>query len=151
VSVNPLNSDVIKTFESVEIKVVLTAKRDIGDPGMYVGILTSENARIAGIDFKDFASVPPIKVGERFELGFLIDELPLLGGTYQLEIHVKDVSRHKIERVGNVFQFEVAETSVYGGRKLDAWFGSVGLKATAVQKLPSVTSEMVQSVESQVS
>jgi len=141
VSVNPLNSDVIKTFESVEIKVVLTAKRDIGDPGMYVGILTSENARIAGIDFKDFASVPPIKAGERFELGFLIDELPLLGGTYQLEIHMKDVSRHKIERVGNVFQFEVAETSVYGGRKLDAWFGAIGLKATAIQRLPSESGE----------
>jgi len=139
VSINPLGAEVIKTFESVEIKVVLTAKKDVGDPGMYVGILTSDNARIAGIDFKDFAHVPPIRAGERFELGFLIDELPLLGGTYQLEIHVKDLSHHKIERVGNLFQFEVVETSVYGGRKLDAWFGSVGLKATAIQKLPSVS------------
>jgi ABC-type polysaccharide/polyol phosphate transport system ATPase subunit len=138
VSIKPLGAEVIKTFESVEIKVVMTAKRDLGDPGMYVGILTTENARIAGIDFKDFSSVPPIKAGERFELGFVIDELPLLGGTYQLEIHVKDIARHKIERVGNLFQFEVAETSVYGGRKLDAWFGAVGLKATAIQKLPSV-------------
>jgi lipopolysaccharide transport system ATP-binding protein len=143
VSINPLGAEVIKTFESVEIKVVLTAKKDVGDPGMYVGILTSDNARIAGIDFKDFAHVPPIRAGERFELGFLIDELPLLGGTYQLEIHVKDLSHHKIERVGNLFQFEVVETAVYGGRKLDAWFGSVGLKATAVQKLPTVSDETV--------
>ena len=143
VSISPLGAEVIKTFESVEIKVVLTAKKDVGDPGMYVGILTSDNARIAGIDFKDFAHVPPIRAGERFELGFLIDELPLLGGTYQLEIHVKDISHHKIERVGNLFQFEVAETSVYGGRKLDAWFGSVGLKATAIQKLPAVSDETV--------
>jgi hypothetical protein len=76
-------------------------------------------------------------------LGFVIDELPLLGGTYQLEIHVKDIARHKIERVGNLFQFDVVETSVYGGRKLDGWFVSVGLKATAIQKLPSESSETV--------
>jgi ABC-type polysaccharide/polyol phosphate transport system ATPase subunit len=151
VSIHPLGAKVIKTFERVEITVVLTAKKDLGDPGMYVGILTSDNARIAGMDFKDFAHVPPIRAGERFELGFLIDEFPLLGGTYQLEIHVKDLSHHKIERVGNLFQFEVAETSVYGGRKLDAWFGSVGLKATAIQKLPSVTTEIVQSAGTQVS
>jgi lipopolysaccharide transport system ATP-binding protein len=146
VSINPLDADVIKTFESAEIKVVLTAKKDIGDPGMYVGILTAENARIAGLDFKDFSTVPPIKAGERFELGFLIDEFPLMGGSYQLEIHVKDMANHKIERVGSLFQFEVAETNVYGGRKLDSWFGSVGLKATAVQKLPNVTDEIAQTV-----
>jgi lipopolysaccharide transport system ATP-binding protein len=143
VSVTPLGAEVIKTFESVEIRVVLTARRDLGDPGMYLGILTSENARIAGLDFKDFSHVPPVRAGERFELGFVIDELPLLGGTYQLEIHVKDIARHKIERVGNLFQFDVVETSVYGGRKLDGWFGSVGLKATAIQKLPSESSETV--------
>jgi ABC-type polysaccharide/polyol phosphate transport system ATPase subunit len=144
VSINPIDgAEVIKTFAGVEIKVVLTAKMDLGDPGMYVGILTSENARIAGLDFKDFSSVPPIKAGERFELGFLIDELPLLGGTYQLEIHVKDLARHKIERVSNLFQFEVAETSVYGGRKLDAWFGSIGLRVTPIQKLAEVTDEMM--------
>jgi lipopolysaccharide transport system ATP-binding protein len=130
VSVTALGSDVIKTFEQVEIKVGFIAKEDIGDPGLYIAILTTENARIAGLDFKDFASIPPIKAGEVVEMGFLIDELPLLAGTYQLEIHLKDVANHKIERVGNVFQFDVAETVVYGGRKLDAWFGSVGLRAT---------------------
>jgi lipopolysaccharide transport system ATP-binding protein len=141
VTIEPLNADVIKTFETIEIRVALTAKRDIGDPGMYVGILTTENTRVAGLDFKDFSSVPPIKAGERFEMGFVIDELPLLGGTYQIEIHVKDMARHKIERVANLFQFEVAETSVYGGRKLDAWFGSVGLKPTPIQKLPAAVSD----------
>jgi len=141
VSIEPLNADVIKTFETMEIRVALTAKRDIGDPGMYVGILTAENTRVAGLDFKDFASVPPIKAGEPFEMGFVIDELPLLGGTYQVEIHVKDMAKHKIERVANLFQFEVAETSVYGGRKLDAWFGSVGLKATPIKELPAALSD----------
>jgi len=133
VIVTALGSDVIKTFEEVELKVVLTAKEDIGDPGLYIAILTTENSRIAGLDFKDFCKIPPIKAGESVEMGFLVDELPLLGGTYQLEIHLKDMHCHKIERVGTLFQFDVAETSVYGGRKLDAWFGSVGLRARALQ------------------
>ena len=136
VNVKAIGSEVIKTFEPVELKVLLTAKQDIGDPGLYVSILSSENARIAGLDFKDFASLPPVKAGNRFEIGFRIDELPLLGGNYQLEIHVKDMSSHKIERVGNLFEFDVAESTVYGGRKLDAWFGSVGLKASA---LPTIS------------
>ena len=133
VSVTSQTADVIKTFEEVEVKVVLTPKVDIGDPGLYVSILTTENSRIAGLDLKDFCSVPPIKAGESVEMGFLISELPLLHGTYQLEIHVKDIACNKIERVGHLFQFDVAEATVYGGRKLDRWFGSVGLKASALQ------------------
>jgi lipopolysaccharide transport system ATP-binding protein len=133
VSVTALGADVVKTFAEVEIKVVLTAKEDIGDPGLYVSILTTENARIAGLDFKDFSSIAPIRAGESVEMGFLVEELPLLAGTYQLEIHLKDMASHKIERVGNMFQFDVAETRVYGGRKLDGWFGAVGLKASPLQ------------------
>jgi lipopolysaccharide transport system ATP-binding protein len=133
VRVTALGAEVIKTFEEVEVRVVLTAKEDIGDPGLYISILTTENARISGLDFKDFSSMQPIRAGESVEMGFLINELPLLAGTYQLEIHLKDMACHKIERVGNLFQFDVAEARVYGGRKLDAWFGSVGLKASALK------------------
>jgi hypothetical protein len=53
-------------------------------------------------------------------------------GAYQLEIHLKDMGRSLVEIVPRTFEFEVAETGVYGGRKLDGWFGSVGLKACAV-------------------
>jgi hypothetical protein len=51
---------------------------------------------------------------------------------YQVEIHLKDMSRRLVEFVPRTFEFEVAETDVYGGRKLDAWFGNVGLRAQAV-------------------
>jgi hypothetical protein len=37
-----------------------------------------------------------------------------------------------IEFVPRTFEFEVAETDVYGGRKLDAWFGNIGLRAKAL-------------------
>jgi hypothetical protein len=53
-------------------------------------------------------------------------------GSYQLEIHLKDMARSLVEIVPRTFEFEVAETEVYGGRKLDGWFGTVGLKANAV-------------------
>ncbi len=67
--------------------------------------------------------------GEPAELGFTIESLPLLPGSYQLEIHLKDMARRLVEFVPRTYKFEVAETEVYGGRKLDGWFGNVGLKA----------------------
>jgi len=60
--------------------------------------------------------------------------LPLLPGVYQLEVHLKDMARGLIEMVPRAYQFEVAETQVYGGRKLDRWFGTVGLRASAFNR-----------------
>jgi hypothetical protein len=56
-------------------------------------------------------------------------------GMYQVEIHLKDIAKHLIEIVPQTFQFEVAETEVYGGRKLDGWFGSVGLRAQPLENI----------------
>ena len=123
---------VIKTFDPVTITVNVTAKTDIHDPGVYFGVLSSDQQRIAGLDFKDFKTIPGIRAGQRCELGFSLDSLPILPGNYQLEIHLKDMAEHKIEFVPGNFNFEVAETLIYGGRKLDGWFGHVGLKATAI-------------------
>jgi hypothetical protein len=41
------------------------------------------------------------------------------------------MARRLIEIMPRTFKFEVAETEVYGGRKLDGWFGNVGLRAHA--------------------
>jgi lipopolysaccharide transport system ATP-binding protein len=130
VLITPTRSTVIKTFEPVDIRVQLKAKVDIGDPGLYVSLLTSEFHRLVGIDFKDFASIPMIRAGDRTEIGFRIDSLPLMPGIYQIEIHLKDVSKNRIELLPRHYSFDVAETPVYGGRRLDRWFGSVGVKAT---------------------
>jgi len=132
VTVSAQGEEVVKTFSQVEIKVAFTPKERIQDPGVYVSILTNEHFRIAGLDLKDFCSSAPIKAGEYVEMGFVIDALPLLAGSYQLEIHLKDVAAHKIEQVPETFSFDVAETPIYGGRKLDTWFGSVGLKARPI-------------------
>ncbi len=42
------------------------------------------------------------------------------------------MARLLVEIVPRTFEFEVAETEVYGGRKLDGWFGNIGLKAQAL-------------------
>lgn len=123
------NSQVIKTFDPVEVSVEFITKSEIEDPGLYVSILTMESRRLAGLDFKDFTSAAPLPAGHVCELGFRIESLPLLPGAYQLEIHLKDMARRLVEVVPRTFEFEVAETQVYGGRKLDGWFGSVGLRA----------------------
>ena len=125
------HSPVIKTFDPVEVKVCFVPKAEVGDAGLYVSILTTDSRRLTGLDFKDFATAPRLQAGEVCELGFAVESLPLLPGTYQLEVHLKDMARGLIETVPRAYQFEVAETQVYGGRKLDRWFGTVGLRAQA--------------------
>ena len=122
---------IIKTFDAVAVKVRFVAKTDIADPGLYVSILTTDSRRLTGLDFKDFANASPLRAGETCELGFAVESLPLLPGAYQLEIHSKDMSRGLVEIVPHAYRFEVAETQVYGGRKLDGWFGNIGLRAHA--------------------
>ena len=133
VQVSSVTGPVIKTFDPVELKVKFIPKADIPDPGLYVSILTMDSRRLTGLDLKDFVTAAPLREGETAELGFRIESLPLLPGTYQVEIHLKDMSKHLIEFVPQTFEFEVAETDVYGGRKLDRWFGSVGLKAHGIE------------------
>ena len=132
VEISSIAGPVIKTFDPVQVKVRFVPKTDIQDPGLYVSILTMESRRLTGLDLKDFITTDALPVGRPVELGFTIESLPLLPGSYQLEIHLKDMARRLIEIVPQTFDFEVAETDVYGGRKLDAWFGNVGLKARAL-------------------
>ena len=120
---------VIKTFDPVQVKVRFVPKIEIEDPGLYVSILTMDSRRLTGLDLKDFITTASLPAGEVAELGFTIESLPLLPGSYQLEIHLKDMAKQLIEIVPRTFKFEVAETEVYGGRKLDGWFGNVGLRA----------------------
>jgi homopolymeric O-antigen transport system ATP-binding protein len=130
VRIRPTAATVIKTFEPVEIRIRFRPKIDVGDPGLYVGFLNAEFQLIAGLDFKDFATVPQLRSGETTEIGFRIDSIPLLPGLYQMEIHLKDMSQHLVEFLPRHYSFEVAETPVYGGRRLDRWFGNVGVKAS---------------------
>ena len=125
---------IIKTFDDIEIRIKFTGKVDIREPGLYVGIRTLENQRIAGLDFRDFQTAPLIHAGETVEMGFRLTEMPFLPGDYELELHLKDMAEHRIEIVPRAYQFQVAESPVYGGRKLDSWFGHVGLNAVSILK-----------------
>ena len=122
---------VIKTFDTVQVKVQFVPRAEIQDPGLYVSFLTMDSRRLTGLDLKDFITTASLPAGQPAELGFTIESLPLLPGNYQIEIHLKDMAKRLVEIVPRTFKFEVAETEVYGGRKLDGWFGNVGLKARA--------------------
>jgi lipopolysaccharide transport system ATP-binding protein len=130
VKVTPLGGTVIKTFDPVRVTVLVTPKQQVEDVGLYVGIQTVDGQLLAGLDLKDFQTVGVVSSGATIELGFHINSLPLLPGSYQLELHLKDMATGRIERIPSAFAFDVAESPVYGGRKLDHWFGRVGLKAT---------------------
>ena len=130
VEIKSETSPVIKTFDTVRISVKFIPKVAIPLPVIFVSILTLESRRLASLDFRDFGTAVPVESGEACELGFTIEALPLLPGPYQLEIHLLNF-REQFELVPHTYQFEVAETQVYGGRKLDHWFGKVGLRAQA--------------------
>ena len=131
VSIHSPTGSVIKTFEPAVISVLVTAKTEIRDPGVYVGFLSLDGMRLAGLDFKDFETTSPMGAGDRREFRFHVHDLPLLPGSYRLELYVKDMAAHAIEIVPQLFPFDIAEVPVYGGRKLDRWFGQVGLIANA--------------------
>ncbi|HEV8430010.1 MAG TPA: ABC transporter ATP-binding protein [Pyrinomonadaceae bacterium] len=131
VEVTSERGPVIKTFDPVQIRVEITPKTEIADPGLFVSVLTMDSRRIASLDLKDFMNLDPLRAQQKYELGFRIESLPLLPGNYQLEIHLQN-SRDLIELVPQTYRFEVAETQVYGGRQLGSWFGNVGLKAQAL-------------------
>jgi lipopolysaccharide transport system ATP-binding protein len=132
VQISSVSGPVIKTFDPVQVKVQFVPHVQIEDPGLYVSFLTMDSRRLTGLDLKDFITTAALPARQPAELGFTIESLPLLPGAYQLEIHLKDMAKGLIEIVPRTFEFEVAETEVYGGRKLDAWFGNVGLKAQAL-------------------
>jgi lipopolysaccharide transport system ATP-binding protein len=141
VSISSATGAAINTFDNVEIRVVVTPKVDIVDPGLYIAVLTSENCRVFGLDLKDFQTLPPMRGGHSYAYGFRILEFPLLHGEYQLEIHLKDMSSHAIELVPRQYVFEVAEGPVYGGRKVDGWHGFFGAHAEVFSEECSATSQ----------
>ena len=121
------NGPVIKTFDPVEIRVKFTVKIDILDPGVYVAILNMDNDRLVGLDLRDFQTVPALRAGEKGDMGFFVKELPILPGSYHLEVILKDLYHREL--VPRTYGFEVAETPVYGGRKIDNLNGFIGLHA----------------------
>jgi lipopolysaccharide transport system ATP-binding protein len=131
VEVKSLDGAAIKTFGPVEIRVRFTAKREMQDPGLYVAILNADNVRLAGVITNDLQTFSAMSPGETVEMGLIIDSLPLVGGTYHLEVQFRDEAQYLFEFVRGGFPFEVAETPVYGARRLDGWMGNIGLRARA--------------------
>lgn len=56
IEVTSADGDLIKTFDEVNVCIRFRAKVDVREPGAYVGFLTLENERIAGLDFRDFCA-----------------------------------------------------------------------------------------------
>ena len=131
VNIGSQEGPVIKTFDTVVIRIRVLAKTEVRNPGMFVSILTLENERVAALAFNDFLKVGGLQEGESCELGFRIEKFPLLAGEYQLEFDLTDLDHYKIELVNQKYSFEVIESPVYQGRKIDRWFGLVGLQAQA--------------------
>jgi len=129
ISAQSVGSPVIKTFAPLKLSVTFRPKQDIGDLNVYFGVLTNFQTRLAGLDLKDFRTLPRLRANERVTVGFEVEAWPFLHGTYELEIHLKDMSAGIIDVVPTNHRFDVVETPVYGSRKLDSWFGSVGLKS----------------------
>jgi lipopolysaccharide transport system ATP-binding protein len=131
VNVSSQEGPVIKTFDTVEIRVRVLAKKEVRSPGMFVSILNLDNQRVAALAFNDFLRIDSLQPGESCELGFRIQRFPLLAGEYQIEIYLTDVDHNKIELLNKTYLFDVVESAVYEGRKIDRWFGFVGLQAQA--------------------
>lgn len=129
-------SPVIKTFDTVNIKVGFSGKEDVIEPDVYISICSLDGQRIVGLNFRDFQEIPLLAAGKVAEVAFSINSLPLLPGQYQLEVQLKDLQKNKYELIDRTFPFEVVETPVYGSRHLDkSWFGHIGLKVNSSMEI----------------
>ena len=140
VQIRSSNGPVIKTFDPVTIALRITAKTDVLEPDIYVGIETLDGHLLTALCCRDFCSVPRINAGQWLETEFCIDSLAFLPGKYQLKLHLVDVVGYKFDVVPTTFPFEIVESSIYGGRKIDRWFGHVGLNAEVIARVGSETS-----------
>ena len=129
IEISSVHGPLIKTFDRLQIRVRFRAKKAMQDPGIYLSILTMEGDRLAGLVSSDFTSFEPLEAGRSAEIGFLIEDLPLLPGSYNIELQFRDAAEYVHEYVGVLFRFEVVETAVYGARAMDGgWFGHLGWK-----------------------
>jgi lipopolysaccharide transport system ATP-binding protein len=128
--IRSLSGPVIKTFDAVEVRARFTAKVPMNGPGIYICFMTLDSDRLAGVVSTDLTTFPRLAAGQTVEMGFTIQDFPLLAGAYNLELQFRDDAERKYEFVPVMFRFEVVETPVYGMRKTDTWFGQVGLRAT---------------------
>jgi lipopolysaccharide transport system ATP-binding protein len=132
VAISGPENGVIKTFETLELKVTFTSKVDIDRPGLLARLMTSNHEQIAGLDFANFGSIGAIASGEQRDVAFCVDNLPLLPGMYYVELELKN--RKSREVVSRLFPFEVAVTPVFGTPKgqLGTKHGAIALKARVV-------------------
>jgi hypothetical protein len=121
----------VRTFEPVEIEATLTAKRTVPDPTLFVGVLSLDNQRIAGVDFKDHAEPTPRQAGDRQVFPLQVDAVPLVPSAYRVELHAQDLTSGSIEPVPRFFPFSVVEAAAATERSSEQWYGHVGLRATA--------------------
>ncbi|MBZ5627426.1 MAG: ABC transporter ATP-binding protein [Acidobacteriia bacterium] len=127
--ISAVDKGLIKPFSPVEIRVRLTAKTTISDPGVYIAILTSRRERLAGIRSRDLWSMERVEAGRTVEVSFTLADLPLLPGSYLLEVHLQDYGGAKFEPVPGLLPFEVAPMPVYGTRRPDTWTAHLALQA----------------------
>ncbi len=123
-------SFLIKPFGTMDIDITLTATDSIAMPGVYAAILSADQNRLAGLDLRDFVELEPLAQGQSCTVRFHIEDLPFVPGQYFLEIYAKDMAGPRIEKLEQLFPFEVAETAVYGAKQLTRWHGHCALRAT---------------------
>jgi lipopolysaccharide transport system ATP-binding protein len=133
----PTSSSDIETFSPVCISVNLTAKKLFREPGLYVGLLSGDGYRLTGIDVRNFQTLPSIHEGESYTIVISLASLPLLPGDYQMEFHLKDMWSGSVVEIPCRYPVSVAESSVYGGRRIDHWFGRLAIVPDEIRMEPA--------------
>jgi len=133
VEIKAANGVVIKTFDSMTIAVTFTAMKDLLEPGLLVKIMTNSHERVASLDYYDLGAIGPVAAGEQRTVGFRIDRVPLLPGMYVVELDLK-ASYRVVERVDQLYTFDVVETPLFGTRRPRSGNGSVALDASLLEE-----------------
>ena len=119
----------LRTFQPSTILLHIELKKKLPDVGVHIMISDHIGTLISGFDTRAVNANFGGNQGECFALQFDIASLPLLPGSYEVTIVIRDDINFKAEMVPIPYQIEVIDAPVYGSAKLERiHHGFVGMQ-----------------------
>jgi len=124
---NPLLE--LGTGDSFGVRVSFSARRRIHGPAFVVSIKDQYGVEVARLSTMPISGYYIESLEGDGAIELYIQDLPLLGGTYAMSVHVARANLDWIVRLEGVISFEVASRDVYkSGTAMDNSRGLIALK-----------------------
>jgi len=133
VTAKSCDHDHIRTYDTVDIMLEFSARRQIETPSVYFSVFSPDGTRLSALETRNFSRLPPIQPDTPTTLGFRVTNFPLLPGRYTIQVYLKDLFDGLTEEIPSRFPLYVADDTVNGLNRVTHWQGHLGLAATLIE------------------